>query len=76
MIFELLIWTCIENHQMVDDSYIKSCRWHSRGYYANEMKCASDGQASLGQKVHQFEIIIGSDRTAEKFRCSVVPVKQ
>ena len=76
MIFELFVWSCIENHQIIDDSYIKSCRWNSRGFYASEMKCATDGAAALGQKVHQCEIVVGSDRTVEKWRCSVVPVKQ
>ncbi len=76
MIVELLLYSCVETHQIVDDSYTVSCRWNSRGFYASEQRCNVDGSAEIGKVVHQFEVIAGSSpRTVRRYRCPPVPLK-
>lgn len=75
MMLELAIYSCITTHTMMDDSFTKSCRWNSRGFYASEIRCREDGKVEAPRKVvHEFSVVIGSPRIAESYRCSPVPL--
>ena len=75
MIVELLVYSCIETHQVADDSFILSCRWNSRGFYSSEKRCADDGAAEIGKPVHEFVMLPGGPRTVRRYRCPAVPMK-
>lgn len=77
MIVELLIYSCITTHTISDDSFTKSCRWSSRGYYSSERRCAEDGAAEAGKIEHEFSVVRGaSPRLVERHKCSPVPVRE
>jgi hypothetical protein len=74
MMLELMVYSCITSHAIMDDSYTKSCRWNTRGFYASEQRCNEDGRAEAGRTLHEPEIIVGMNpRIIERHRCT--PVK-
>jgi hypothetical protein len=76
IIFQLAVYSCVTvTSFMGGDVLSTTCRWDSRGLYAEQSRCDEDGFKAIGEPIHEFsKIINATPRKVEKHACGPVSV--
>lgn len=72
-VFQLLIYSCVSLNGLDGELVSKMCRWDAREMFQTEASCGVAGTVEMGKPIWGD---IYEDRTAAKFKCSPVSIRQ